>query len=377
KMKVFFTLFIAIFAAMLGLGIIAPFMPLYAVSMGATGLWLGIIFSAFGISKFIFTPRIGKISDEKGKRKIIIIGLSIYAIISLLYIIANSVYALTIIRALHGFASAMVVPVALAYIAERAPNREEGKYLGTFNVAFFSGIGIGPFLGGFLYDHFSIVISFFSMFLLTLFSLIFVFLFVPEKTSDKRKGSKGWYLLKEKKVQGLYIFRAFNFIGRGAIMTFLSIFAFSYGISVGGIGILLTTNLLIMALFQPFLGKLADRYDREKLTIIGGLTGAVPLLFIPYSTSFLLLLIINITVGFGGAIGMPSSQALIAEVGREEGMGGAMAILDSATSLGMILGPIISGIVMDFMSINWVFYFGGAFGVLGTFIFLILVRIGE
>jgi MFS family permease len=52
--RVFPILALSIFASMLGVGIIVPLLPLYAENLGATGIWMGIIFASFSISRAIY-----------------------------------------------------------------------------------------------------------------------------------------------------------------------------------------------------------------------------------------------------------------------------------------------------------------------------------
>jgi len=146
--KKFITLFVSAFAVMLGMGIVVPLMPLYAQSMGATGIWLGIVFSAYSLASLILTPLMGNISDKRGRKKFICIGLLLYTVLSLGYVFADSVYSLTWVRFLHGFASAMVLPLVMAYVGDIVPMGKEGKYMGYFNVSMFMGVGFGPFIGG-------------------------------------------------------------------------------------------------------------------------------------------------------------------------------------------------------------------------------------
>ncbi|HLR38499.1 MAG TPA: MFS transporter, partial [Chitinophagaceae bacterium] len=80
----FISLFIATAAAMLGIGIIEPIMPLYAKNMGASGIMLGLIFSGFAVSRMVFAPWIGKISDKKGRKKFLICGICLLIIFSFL-----------------------------------------------------------------------------------------------------------------------------------------------------------------------------------------------------------------------------------------------------------------------------------------------------
>ena len=65
--KVFPVLALSIFSSMLGVGIISPLLPLYAENLGATGIWLGVIFSSFSITRAVFMPFIGKLSDRWGR----------------------------------------------------------------------------------------------------------------------------------------------------------------------------------------------------------------------------------------------------------------------------------------------------------------------
>jgi DHA1 family multidrug resistance protein-like MFS transporter len=96
--RIYNVLFISVFATMLGLGIVSPLLPIYAENLGATGIWLGIIFSAFALSRSVFMPIIGRISDRRGRKWIILIGMLAYAVLSLAYIIVESVYSLTAVR---------------------------------------------------------------------------------------------------------------------------------------------------------------------------------------------------------------------------------------------------------------------------------------
>ncbi len=76
-------LFAVVFSAMLGMGIIAPLMPLYAESMGASGLSLGIMYAGFALSRAIFMPFIGRLSDSRGRKRFMVIGLLAYITVSL------------------------------------------------------------------------------------------------------------------------------------------------------------------------------------------------------------------------------------------------------------------------------------------------------
>ena len=113
--KTFPFLAISVFSTMLGLGIIAPLLPLYADSLGATGLWIGVIFGGFSVSRAVFTPLFGRLSDSRGRKNFLGTGLFIYSVLSLGYIFSGSVFELFGVRLIHGAVSGMIIPIARAW----------------------------------------------------------------------------------------------------------------------------------------------------------------------------------------------------------------------------------------------------------------------
>jgi len=372
--KVFPILALSAFSSMLGVGIISPLLPLYAENLGATGIWLGIIFSSFSISRTIFMPIIGRLSDRSGRKLFLCIGLLIYSITSLGYIWAGDVAQLTLVRLIQGSASGMIIPIAQAYVGDISPERKEGTWMGYFNAAFFTGFGFGPLLGGVLTDHFGMNVAFYIMGGLNMLALLVAVLFLPEierrkmaaspRTSFREMSTSGM-------IKGLFNFRLAFAIGRGTIVTFLPIFAGIYiGLPPSLIGILLAVNILVTSLLQIYGGNIADRFNRRILVVIGGLTNITFFALIPLGGSFWPLLVICALGGLGGAISMPAASALIVEEGRNFGMGSTIAVFSMAMSIGMAIGPIVSGVIADFINLHTVFYFGAAMGLIGTTLFI-------
>jgi len=371
--KVFPILALSTFSSMLGVGIISPLLPLYAENLGATGIWIGIIFSSFSISRTIFMPIIGRLSDQRGRKLFLCVGLLIYSIISLGYIWASTVSQLTLVRLIQGAAAGMIIPIAQAYVGDISPEGEEGTWMGYFNAAFFTGFGFGPLLGGVLTDHFGMTVAFSTMGGLNLLAFLIAALFLPEikqrematnpRTSFREMGTSGI-------IKGLVSFRLAFALGRGAFVAFLPILAGIYiGLPPSLIGIILTVNILVMSLFQIYGGIIADRFNRRALVVIGSLINLTYLTLIPLGGNFWQLLAICALGGLGGALSMPAASAMIVEEGRKFGMGSTIAVFAMAMSIGMSIGPIVSGAIVDFINIGSVFYFSAAIGLIGTILF--------
>jgi len=377
--RIYNVLFISVFATMLGLGVVSPLLPIYAENLGATGIWLGIIFSAFALSRSIFMPIIGRISDRQGRKWIILIGMFAYAALSLAYLIAGSVYSLTAVRFAHGIASAMVVPIAMAYIADLSEKGKEGSHMGNFSISMFLGMGVGPLLGGFLNDAFGMPSVFYVMAGLSAFATILVAISLPEaKPGSFRNPADDPAPMREvfrlPVMRGVMVFSFISALGRGGMMVFIPVFAPLIAISPAEVGVVLSVNTFLMALLQVPIGRLTDTGNKVALIVTGSAIAAVALAAIPLSGSFWPLLAITSLIGVGGAIQQPSIMALTVDAGRTIGMGTSMGAYNTVFGVGMIIAPLIGGAFMDFIGIEAVFYVGGAISLLGTVVFAVMMQ---
>lgn len=376
--KIFPVLALSIFSAMLGVGIIAPLLPLYAENLGATGVWLGIIFAGFSVSRVIFMPIIGRLSDRRGRKLFICTGLLIYSVISLGYIWADSVLQLTLVRLVQGAAAGMIIPIAHAYIGDISPEGQEGTWMGYFNAAFFTGFGIGPLMGGVLTDHFGMDVAFFTMGGLNLLAFLVAAFLLPEISRSKIAASPRLSFREMSTsdiIKGVFSFRLADALGRGVLFTFLPIIgAFYIGLSPTLIGILLAVHVLLMSLLQVFSGNLADRFNRRALVALGSFTNLAFLALVPLAHDFWHLLWLCALGGLGRAISLPAASALVIGEGRRFGMGSAMGIYTMATSIGMVIGPLLGGVIVDTVDINSAFYFAASAALLGTSLFIRFTR---
>jgi len=377
--RIYNVLFISVFATMLGLGIVSPLLPIYAENLGATGIWLGVIFSAFALSRSVFMPIIGRISDRRGRKWIILTGMFAYAVLSLAYLIAGSVYSLTAVRFAHGLASAMVVPIAMAYIADLSEKGKEGSHMGNFSISMFLGMGVGPLLGGFLNDTFGMPSVFYAMAGLSAFATLLVAISLPEAKPGgfalpDAPSTPMPALIKLPVMQGVMVFAFISALGRGGMMVFVPVFGPLIAISPFEVGIVLSANTFLMALLQVPIGRLTDTGNKVALIVAGSTIAAIALAVIPLTHSFLPLLLVTSLIGVGGAIQQPAIMALTVDAGRTIGMGTSMGAYNTVFGIGMIIAPLMGGAFMDFVGIEAVFYVGGAISLIGTVIFAAMMQ---
>jgi len=369
KQRTFIILFIAIFVAMLGVGVIAPTMPIYAKTLGASGFWLGMIYASFSFSRLIFMPIAGHLSDTRGRKAFLILGLLIYALASVGYIWSHSVIQIAWIRMLHGIGSAMVIPIATAVIGDISPDGKEGRMMGNFQVALFLGFGAGPLLGGLVMQTWSINEVFLVMGCMSLFSMLIIARFLPESSESSRRilPERRWkQLWSECHFRGIFLFRFANAVGRASILSFLPVFADRLQLSPGQIGFLVSLNIFITAILQRFTGKLADRVSRSLLITTGNTIAALSICILPLAKGLSHLILFGIIMGFGSAIAFPAAGAVATTLGRKHGMGHVMGQFNMAMSIGGITGALLAGWIMDLLGMNYVFFVSGGIGLLGS-----------
>lgn len=368
-------IFVVIATMMIGIGIIAPLMPVYAQQMGATGTWLGIIFAAFATTRMIFTPVFGRISDRFGRKWFLLGGLSAFTVLSVGYIASTNVYHLTFMRLAHGLSSALVVPIAFAYIGDITPSGEEGKHMSMVNLAIFIGMGIGPFLGGHLADAYGIRSAFWALFGFGVISGILVLGLLPDvrthRFSRERRPPAFREMVSNDLVKGLLTIRAGGAVRRAIVMAFLPVFADYIGLTKAHMGTMISVFIVTAAVVQYPSGILADRYDRIRIIVIGEILATICFAFFPLVKSFPQLLAVGVVAGMAGGLAMPSILAINTEIGRDYGMASMMGLYDAAMGFGMLFGALTSGVVMDFVGVRAIFYYGVVVGMGGIAAFIL------
>jgi DHA1 family multidrug resistance protein-like MFS transporter len=383
KRRTLFTLYFTIIAAILGLSIISPILPTIAQDLKASGIWMGMIFSGFAISRAIIMPFMGELSDKHGRKVFITPGLALLVVISILYLLAHNVYTFTGVRLLNGLAAGMVIPVITAYGGELAREGKEAKSMGAVMLMFYLGIGIGTLLGGILWHSFGMDSVFYAMSGISAAALLLVLPFLPEvkspkatKTEEREEHPSLKTIFKDDVVKMILLIGFITAYRLGALMSFLPSHASGFNLTVAQMGIIIAAGIIANGIFMIPCGAVADKLSMHRrllMTIIGSLVGTI-IFIVPLCHNFTTLLLVNIVVGIGAAMVMAVVLDISVMIGRRVGMGLWMGIINTIVSVGIIVSPLISGAIMDSSGINSVFYFTGILSLLLTLIGYYYVR---
>ncbi|MGD8962211.1 MAG: MFS transporter [Desulfobacterales bacterium] len=375
--KIFATLFFSIFATVTGVGIVIPLLPVYAHELGASGLYIGMIFGSFSLGRTFFLPYFGRLSDRKGRKPLIVPALLAYAAISSGFIVFKDIHALIALRFFQGIASAMLMPIIQAYIGDITPPGKEGFTMGLFNMSMFCGLSIGPFLGGVIHDRFSLQTSFACMGILALIGFFLSLFLLPPTRSEKYissgKSPVEWKkLFSERDIASIFLFRFSHILCIGIIWAFLPLYAkIKYNASSSTIGILIMLGVLVSGVLHVPMGYLADKINKRWMVASGGLIVAGAILAFEWAPDLTGLIWACIFFGIGGGVAVPALMAIGVLKGSEtDSMGSVMAILTLAHSLGMLCGSLIGGLMMDVFQLKAAFPLGAAVMTLTVALFL-------
>ena len=389
RRRALYILSLAVFTSLIGIGIVVPFLSVFAGGLGAVGFWIGAVFAAFSLSRTIAMPYFGNLSDRTEKKKILAVGLGTYAAISLGYIFVASVEGLVLLRLMHGLSSAMIAPVAMAYLGELATPGEEGQFMGVFQGVTMLGFGAGPLLGGVIYAQYGFNEAFYA---LTGFSAIACFIIIAllppmsspgvlqlETPVKEKKSVLQDYrtLLADNRILSVCVFSFIIEIAFIAFLSFLPIFMGSISLGAAESGIAISIAIILSGILQSVFGRIANGSHRLYLIIGGGTLLGAGFLLLPLSFSFFFVLGICICIALGLFFTTPAMNVYLVDVGHEFGMGTTMGVYSTLRGCGDIVGPLLAGTLLDLVGVTQMYTVMGVFCLAGTAIFFLLFQSGK
>ena len=337
-----------------------PALSLFAESLGASPERIGLIVSVSTLTGVLLKLPSGALSDIYGRRLLLKIGVVAFGLPPFLYPFITDLDALTALRFVHGLATAIFAPSALATVAELYRERR-GAALGTYTACTQSGSLLGPFLGGYLihvagFSTAFITSGIFGCIGMLLFYSLHLDVAVPQR---KEQGTavvlsemwKGFAAVsKNRKVLITSVTDAAKMIANGALMAFLPLYGVATGLNPGEVGLLFTVQAGTSFFSKPIMGRVSDRIGRQPLIMLGLCICAGTFVCIPHVTLFPILLLLSAGFGFGEAVVSSSSSALVADSSEFKRLGAGMGMQGTIMDIGHASGPLLAGILIANLS---------------------------
>ena len=368
-------IFITMLIDVIGWGIIIPVIPglieeLIQGDISEAAKVGGWITFAYAITQFVFAPLIGNLSDQYGRRPIILISLLGFTLDYILLALAPSITWLFIGRIIAGITGASIT-TASAYIADISTIENRAKNFGMIGAAFGLGFIIGPVIGGLL-GQYGARVPFYAAAALCFLNFLYGYFILPESLPKEKRSvlnlkkanpiGSFLHLKKYPKLIGLASSMFLLYVASHAIQSnwsFFTMYKFNWdekmvGISLGVIGLLVAlVQGVLIRWVNPWLGN-------EKSIYAGFFLYSLGMLLFTFANQSWMMFIFLIPYCLGGIAG-PALQAVISIQVPETEQGKIQGTLTSLMSASAIVGPpLMTGIFYYFTKEQTPFEFAGA-----------------
>jgi len=369
-------------------------LPSLGKELSLDAVMLGWIATAYLLSSATFLVPFGRIADIYGRKKIFICGIVIFTLSSLFAGMASSAHMLISCRVFQGIGGAMLAGTAVALLTTVFPANERGKVLGINIAAVYTGLSLGPVLGGILTQHFGWRSIFFInvplglaiigvvlwklkgewtgakgerfdfagsvIYILGLVALVYGFTLLPAMLGVwlivggiiGLSAFARWEMKTRSPVLDISLFRnskAFTFSNLSALINYSATWAVSFlvslylqylkGFNPQSAGLILVAMPAMQAIFSPLAGRLSDRIEPRLIASAGmALTtvGLVIFIFLNEETPLAFIIGNLLLMGFGFAFfASPNTNAVMSSAPKTA-YGVASATLATMRQIGMV-----------------------------------------
>ncbi len=374
----------------------SPVLPLFALYLGAGPEAIGFAVGISTVTGIFFKLPSGALSDVIGRKRTMLIGLVVFAVMPFTYLFVKDYQLLIVIRFIHGLATAVYGPVSMAVVADVAGTRK-GEMLSWFSSVTIIGNLLGAPLGGFIlhrtpasgnpllgdFQTAYLVSGFAGMMALILALGVLRDSSPAEKHNSLREAYRKFIsgikeVISDRRILIISNMEGLQNMTVGALEAFLPIYAVTVaGLNEFQAGILWGVQVVATILSKPIMGKTSDKYGRKPLITIGMLLCAVSFGVVPLLKDFYLLMIAAVFFGLGEAFVTSSSAALVADLCKEKHFGTAMGTFGTIFDIGHAAGPILAGFLIARYSYLYSFWIMSAILVLSVPVFIMNVKLGQ
>lgn len=352
-------LMLNMFILQLGVGLVIPILPQFMQELGAGGTMLGNLLSLMGVAQFLFSSTAGEWSDRYGRKYVISAGFGMFALGQLIFALAQQTWLLYMSRLIAGVGVALMHPALIAYVADVTTDEQRGKGLGWLHAAMSLGIVIGPCIGGLL-TAYGIRAPFYISTAIAVLATLLSLWILPE--TRERRDQLAARSLPDSRIGIIQHLKAswkapyFSLLllvfiltfGLAKVETVFGLFvAVKYGLTPQDIAVLISSGALLGIFVQTLLiDYLLHRFREKTLISLCLLCSAISLLLMLLSGNFWYLMGVTLFYFTFLSVLRPAINTLLSKMAGDE-QGFVAGINNAYSSLGIVIGPAIAGILFD------------------------------
>ncbi len=335
-------------------------LPVYVLQVGGREAQVGLIVGLFSATAVLLRLPLGRASDERRKRPILLVGAGVLAASGLLYLLATNVKLLAGLRVMHGAGWALFGTTISALVAEIAPASRRGEAMGYYGMAANLAMAVGPALGVLLMNRLSFTALFVAAAGMALVALgLTLVIREPPRTPARPRSERGGVIERGAVVPSSVLWMVA--VTYGAIIAFLPIYATRRGLE--NPGIFFTAYAVVLLLARGLTGKISDERGRAAVIVPGLVLCAAGLVVLALAQGVLAFIGAAVLYGLGFAALQPALMAMVVDRAPPGRRGAAMGTYSTAMDLGIGGGSFLWGLVAQWAGYS-AMYFAAA-GVVG------------
>lgn len=343
----------------LSLYLYVPILPIHSTELGANLEVTGFIIASYAIGQLLFRIPIGILSDIFSRKIFTIIAFSLSSIGALTLGLSENPNQLLIGRSITGISAAGWVSLTVLF-STFFPEDKTQKSVTILMIINTMCVVIATFFGGIIAENYSNSITFYISFIIGIIGILFL---VISKEPIFEKSSKNYLLSVKNVIKNKTIIRisiiaiTLQFVVFGINFGFLPIYVESLGASKSEVGFLTSMGML-----STVFGTLISFYLQKKMNpsvclFISSLMIAGSLIIFSLSENLLLIFIVQIFNGFGRGLMNTILISLTLIHANKNLKATTQGVYQALYSIGMLLGPAISGVLAQKYSLDYVFIF--------------------
>ena len=354
--------------------LLIPTLPIYLSRLGSTEAEIGVLIGSLFVSSLILRPFVGRALFKTPEKYFMMTGALIFALASVAYLFAPPFWPFLAVRIFQGIGIAFFYTASSTFIANISPEAHRGQSLSYFYLAFNISFALAPALGMFFINAFS-----FNLLFLLCLGISFASLFLttrlrksqtePEADSSKQNEP---FLSRETIPTASMAFLAH--IIWGALTAFFPLYAIQNG--VANPGFFFAAYAIVLILGRSLGARILDLYSRETIILPCLTTYIISMMILAYSNTLPMFILVAVVWGSGNAFLMPTLVAYALDRATSS-PGTVMGTYTAIGDLGVVLGPVIMGIILRFASYSTMFLCLAIVGVANLGYFYFFVRKGR
>lgn len=367
-------LLVAAMTYFMGVYLLLPTLPLYAVHLGGGDAAAGLLMGCFTGAAVAVRPLTGWALDAYGRKAILVVGTALSAVTIVAHGWAVSIILLLGLRLIHGVGFGLQTTAAGTLAGDMAPRARLGEGMGFFTLAVGAPMAISPAVGMWLVGRGDYDALFMLAGLLTAVSL-FLCLFIP---FPKRvipavpfsRPSLASLFERSSLFPAAMVFLLT--VTYGPILSLLALYGVDRGL--GNVGVFFTVYAIVLTATRPVSGRLADGWGFEPTAALGLVFVGAGLLTLASARSLVVLLAAAALYGVGFGTTQPSLQAIVIHRVVSARRGAATATFLIAYDLGLAVGSVAAGFLAGVLTLGGVFAFSAALAVVAIVLLLVHMR---